>query len=265
MGSFDETCGVSGLSLGLHQPVKMYFIASNYNFDVICYPTSLYVPCSFGIDMKYDDYGRYEFDTQQPAWRDFVRFLRNQAMHIPEGEDEQEFDPENPDHFDPEYLFDAMCDGGIRLKKRVPCDPDCIKVYPFPIHRDVFNDVCMAPGRDVCNKPISVDTFMKGILEKTEICSLSKDSLGSLCSVFLPRHTERLYGGYAPWESYLECEELARCCAELEMLYHCCQVNRIMFVPTMSAGQSFHYKENAAFHSGCAKIARKLQKELNNL
>jgi hypothetical protein len=271
MGSFDMACGISGLSLGFGQPVKMYFIASNYDLDVLCYPTGLYVPCSFGIDMVYDDYGRYEFDVQQPAWQDFVGFLRKQAMHVPVGNNEcheQEFNPENPDHFDPEYLFDAMYDGRVGLKpfrKWLPDDPECIKVHPFPIHRDVFRDVCMAPGTDIFNKTVSVDSFQEEIEKRLDARILIPGFFEF--ADYLPYHTERLYGGYG-----LDCsfelfgrESLMRQCAELEMLFHCCLVNRIMFVPTMSAGQHFHYEENVAFHAGCAKIAKKLQRKLETM
>jgi len=51
MGSFDMACAITGISLGLQQPVKMFFIVKTEQEQPFVYPNDCYEFCSFGIDM----------------------------------------------------------------------------------------------------------------------------------------------------------------------------------------------------------------------
>lgn len=296
MGSFDMACGVSGLSLGCGQPTKMFFIVEDpFKEWVLCYPTSIYKFCSFGIDMIYYDYGYYEFDESQPQWQEFVRFIKENAIFIPQGDNEyheREFDPENEDHLKKDYLFDLMYHNRVKVMYKWLGEERRLTVHPFPIHKKVFDEVCLAP-RQGWRGLVSVDTIVDEITEGY------KKNNKEHCEVILDMYKEQLEKGEITQDQYdakaisldimfglsreiLQCREfmyqnysinkaskihgvdaLIRWSAEAGMLFSALLDNRIMVTPIMSAGQDGAWKDAAKFHQNIARIAMEIHHELD--
>ena len=293
MGSFDMACAVSGLSLGGSQPVKMFFIIESGYRDSLCYSTSQNRICSFGVNMTYDDYGRYEFDETQPEYKDFLRLIEEQGVYVPEGENrfhEKEFDPKNPEHLKSDYLFDLMYHNRVKFKGLFSQKE--LVVHPYPIHRHIFEQVCMTPfdhwrlgdniGRDnICDHlKRNVDERQNDFREIVkELSSVSLDK-GEITQELFDVRVEHFRDRYCRVDSssleldeffyrtydvnpFIEENGLDRFwerVAELHLLRNTLDENRIMVVPTMSAGQEWGFEDSIKFHKGCMDVALNLKR-----
>jgi hypothetical protein len=243
--------------------------------------------------MVYDDYGRYEFDVEQPAWKEFVRFIKENAYHTPAGENpyhELEFDPTNDAHFEPDYIFDIMYHQRLKLKRC--CNPDDnIIVYPFPIHKRVYDEVCLAP-RQSWRGDVNVDAVvarikngymeqLRQLIEIQEATYNEQLAKGELTEEqhkmkmlfieckkmdMISRETlgcrEFFYGVYSFYNAVdtLSTDDIIRGIAELTLVFDTMYTNNIMLNPIMSAGQDLDFEENAKFHTKCAEIATSVQR-----
>ncbi|SOK58912.1 hypothetical protein [Yersinia phage fHe-Yen9-03] len=61
MGSFNTTCSISRLPIGIGDEVKLFFIVKNpYNDSINCYTNNSWNIFGLPLDAVYDDYGRYK-------------------------------------------------------------------------------------------------------------------------------------------------------------------------------------------------------------
>lgn len=293
MGSFDMACGISGISLGRQQPTKLFFIVQD-DSDGLCYPTDGFKFCSFGIDAKYYDYGRYKFDTSQPAWQEFLVFLKERGVAVPKGENpyhDLPFDPKDEKHLDPDYLIDLMYHKRLKIKNY---RGDKVIVYPWPVHKRVFDEVCLAPYTSWRGNRVTVestiddfhgrmnetskrmrDTIKDGFLLALKSGEISKKEFDERIresDAWAGKHLtteidtmirEYFYGAYwipGPVER-LGLDVVVRMASEVNMMFHVLHENRIMVTPGMSAGQDYGFAESAKFHERLSKIAASIHRK----
>ena len=298
MGSFDMSCSLSGISLGMRQPTKMFFIIkSDYDW-LLCHPTNSYKFCSFGVDMTYDDYGRYEFDENQPAWKEFVRFVQENSIYVEEGKNpqhEKEFDPKNPDHLKPDYLFDMMYHNRVIVKVSMKSwggRKEQMTIHPYPIHKRVFDNICLKPFKGIYNGIIydanSINDETRERVEYMKITRYERFVNIYQTKVVSGEMTQekadeiinniRLdFGNYTPfsvgtYESFYHNysfvdfikkyghDEFWSQIGQICMMNHTLHNNRIMVQPQMSSGQEYCYEENIDFHQECVNILTELKR-----
>jgi hypothetical protein len=287
-------CRISGISLGRGQPTKLFFIVEDESHGHFCYPTDGFKFCSFGIDAKYYDYGQYKFDELQPAWQEFLAFIKEKGTVTPKGENpyhDLPFDPKNEKHLEPNYLFDLMYHMRVKIKNYRGKE---VVVYPWPVHKRVYDEVCLAPytswrGTRVTVKSTTKD-FRDRMMEtsKRVIASRKEELSAELkagninkkefkerlreSSAWAERHStteidmllrEYFYGAYwlpGPVER-LGLDMVIWMAAEVNMMFHTLQENRIMVAPGMSAGQDYGFAESAKFHKRLAVIADSIHRK----
>ena len=247
------------------------------------------------IDMVYDDYGQYECDESQPAYQEFVRFIKEKAIKVEQGENpyhEKEFDPENPEHLEYEYLMEQVDKGRVQLKMM----GNGCWYYPivnkFPIHKRVFDECLQSPlddfrgqitvenccdrMKDVGQSQYDMVGILKKVLqeqvedgkltqeeydEKMEDVGIRESEIqisGSMMGT-----NEYFYGQYNLTVAYKELgEELFwSSLGEVYMLYLWSMNLNKMITPVMSAGQEFGFEEKISFYDGVSKIANEIKTE----
>ncbi|KFZ27709.1 MAG: hypothetical protein KQ78_00019 [Candidatus Izimaplasma bacterium HR2] len=298
MGSFDMSCALSGISLGMRQPTKMFFIIkSDYDWS-LCNPTNLYKFCSFGVDMTYDDYGRYEFDENQPAWKEFVCFIQKNSMYVEEGENpyhEKEFNPKNSDHLKPDYLFDMMYHNRVIVKVSKKSGGGCkeqMTIHPYPIHKRVFDDICLKPFNGYNGVVYDANSINDEIRERIDINDKIRERIERIVDI----HQTKVVSGemsqekadeiinsiqldfdrYNPfsvgiYESFYHnysfvnfikkygLDEFWLQIGQICMMNHILYNNRIMVQPQMSSGQEYCYEKNIDFHQECVNIITEIK------
>lgn len=162
MGSFSETCGISGTSIGYgNEKARLIFIAENKGGicrGCNCYPTDLWYPISFALDVTYDDYGRYKIKEDSLEWtgfRFFIAFEIYKKAEIERMEKENEVEPNKYSYFDglragkditteqvlemtPEKVFNMIHEGKLYLS-------DGSRVDKFAITGRVWDEWAIAP------------------------------------------------------------------------------------------------------------------------
>lgn len=254
MGSFDMACAVSGISLGCGQKVKLLFIIANpWRTGFITSPTNLFTFCSFPIDAIYDDYGTYNIDEEQPNWKEFIRFVGENAKHmVHEGPGYKEFDPSKKNHLGQIYLQESIFLGRVAIQGE--------KLSPYPIHHHVYES--LMSRTETCIGSIDwgelcVEYKNDLFVDRKVVNYVASRIIHSGSGIFYPTYD---FGEYC---SNNETGVLAMNLAEIAMLNIWFTNIRHMIVPTMSAGQDFRYKESVRFHSVCVGIAKKLQEEFD--
>lgn len=294
MGSFDMACGMSGLSLGGQQPTKMFFIIENqYKDGFQCYSTDLFKFCSFGIDMVYDDYGQYDCDENQPAYQEFLRFIKERAVYVPQGGNqfhEKEFNPENPEHLEYEYLMEQIDKHRVRIKTMGNGCWHELPVSKFPIHKRVFDEYLQSPLDDIFDNKITVDNccdmhktaaiehdfstphLREIVTEQFENGEIDQETYDEKMSKLVDRvlvsgsainSNVYFYGQYNLTEAYSELgeEQFWSLFSQVYMLHLWSMNLNKMITPVMSGGQEYGFEEKIGFYDGVSKIANEIKSE----
>jgi hypothetical protein len=266
MGSFDIACSVSGISLFGSQPVKLFFILPNCwrgEWDNHIGPNEMYRFCSFGIDATYYDYGQYDIDIEQPNWKEFVKFIRENAVCIEQGENryhEKAFDPGNSEHMKQEYLLENLTKGRVLIK--CSCTGKDLQVSHYPIHKDVYDEILMA----------DVSTWNG---ESSRVF-FERQAAKQLCSELDPMTRalfitgDMIYGGksfhpgykFSSYDNKYGADALMGNIIDVSMMILWLEEVRKQVVPSMYAGQDPHYEEVIEFHAKCADIATRLKEKM---
>lgn len=114
MGSFNATCGISGLGISGNDPVKVFLIQKNQfaRNQGICNVDSLWVPKSFPIDAKYNDYGTVDSYIEGFKTKIWLKLLDKDLIE----KEATDHDPEVKKGMSFEDFLGDMREGRIEVK-----------------------------------------------------------------------------------------------------------------------------------------------------
>lgn len=125
MGSFNETCALSGLNIEPGTPVKLVFLTeSPYRRSGRgCYINDHYGLRTPPIDGTYDDYGRCAFDENQPVVKLVVDKFREELVEQPFGFN-QYHDPPTPTEPTIHQLFESAWEARLLVRDNLGTPDD---------------------------------------------------------------------------------------------------------------------------------------------
>lgn len=271
MGSFNETCGVSGLPIGWKTPCRI-FVIRPHSYLPLHYQ-SVWEPLVLGsFPGIYDDYGKLKSLEDGPAIRTQHRILRGLAREFPEETRKRHWEifKRYPD--DPSAILE-LCERGV-LNVFTP-HGDCV-CAPFYVREDVYRhviDLCRGLtdfwGRDV------VDTTKEMVRRRFEhhdaIQRLMQE--GQESGDFDHKTMARLNVGQDEYESiesrYLASEmlrtadmddpevreDLAQAMIEFEIFSDGMDRIQVTWGPKTYRGQESDYRFHAEWHRALARLA----------
>jgi hypothetical protein len=184
MGSFNATCGISGIEIGYEDKLRLVFIAEKTGGllrGCNCYPTDLWYPISFAIPAVYDDYGTCKINEKSLEWAGFRYFVAREIHTKSENERmtaENEANPKTHSYFDffraastltqeqvdaitPEKVFNMIHEGKLFLSGGG-------RVDVFPIKQEVWNQWASAPFENYSGEEVTLDTLLEDTLKEVK-------------------------------------------------------------------------------------------------
>lgn len=144
MGSFNTSCAISQLPIGMGDEVKLFFIVAHPAVDRNhLFPNHYYDIVGLPLDVVYDDYGKYalvENDKNQKIWETLNRYFKESLVPVSSGGNrrEPEVDPNNVT-FD--SIQDAIWEGCAHVKYKFFDQPEQqLALAVYPIHAELYNE-----------------------------------------------------------------------------------------------------------------------------
>lgn len=137
MGSFNETCALSGLTITPGDKVKLVFLSESpyRRTSRGCYINDHYVLRTPPISGEYADYGKCEFDESQPVVKLVVDKFREELVEQPFGFN-QYHDPPTPADATIHQLLEAAWEGRLQVRDNLGT-PEDREPEGFPTWRRV--------------------------------------------------------------------------------------------------------------------------------
>lgn len=124
MGSFASTCCVSGLPIEAGDPVRWLLLNQSPYDSHWCESTSVWVPRTWPIKAKYNDYGSIEEWEEGPVLDVILKGFQLDLMERGQGENSYHDPPVRKDMTFP-HLLDAVWEDRVRVcRERHPPDED---------------------------------------------------------------------------------------------------------------------------------------------
>lgn len=291
MGSFNETCMVSGLPIGYGDEVRVVVIKKSPYKESGClvYPSDLWSPVSMPIRAKYDDYGNAYPIKEDETMAAFALGLLNTALEpIEQGENQyHDIAVKSLDSWD--ILLNACHEGRLRFKNSysgVPWSP----ATRVMIREDVWQSMLKQKFSGWWGKSNLVQTLKDAdeyfkhfvniddtyphskLLARMQAEHGGKKGPGwsynfyaegysfIIKNVFLSRMEDKLTSGEWTLEDSLF-KQISQAFSELAFVQYQFRYIGKMWTAMMTSGQEYHWKECMTFHQNVAKIAEALVKE----
>ena len=130
MGSWNGTCGLSGLPIISGEEIYVFPIIEGYSGS-FCYATALYNPMIIPFRAKYNDYGAGE-ECAGPALDMIINNIKSELIELQVGENEYHDIAVKREGFDAEKFFEVVHKKRLRVSNPLKAYPDQKK------HRNIF-------------------------------------------------------------------------------------------------------------------------------
>lgn len=140
MGSWNGTCGLSGLPVTHGDEIYVFPIVENQR-DSFCYSSALYRPNVMPFRAEYNDYGGGE-NFSGPGLELVIAGIRDSLVEMEVGENKFHDIAVKRDGFDADVFFDAVHEGRLLFKNPLRGyggQPEHINVYFTMIRKDVID------------------------------------------------------------------------------------------------------------------------------
>ncbi|AMM43682.1 hypothetical protein FDG95_gp117 [Pectobacterium phage vB_PcaM_CBB] len=144
MGSFNTSCAISQLPIGMGDEVKLFFIVAHPAVDRNhLFPNHYYDMVGLPLDVVYDDYGKYELvdnERNKSIWETHSRYFKEALVSVPAGKRsrEEEVDPNNITF---ESIQEHIWEGRARVKYKFFDMPEQeLALAVYPIHAELYNE-----------------------------------------------------------------------------------------------------------------------------
>lgn len=107
MGSWNKTCGLTGLPITYDEDVLVFPIIESPKMRGRCYSTALWSPMNLCFASKYNDYGGGE-KSDEIMSDIIINLLRNDLVELEQGENEYHDIPITREKFDEEMFFNGV-------------------------------------------------------------------------------------------------------------------------------------------------------------
>ncbi|SOK58377.1 hypothetical protein [Yersinia phage fHe-Yen9-04] len=189
MGSFNTTCSISRLPIGIGDEVKLFFIVKNpYNDSINCYTNNSWNIFGLPLDAVYDDYGRYKLiETEQniSIWEVYKRNFEERILEVSKGERYRECGVSKTNiTFD--NLQDAIWENHAKLVHTFFDDPEKhLTIQVMAVHKTVYEHMSTSytywngtiDANETTEKVLSHELCESFLTYKDIIESYNEDSL----------------------------------------------------------------------------------------
>lgn len=290
MGSFNETCMVSGFPIGYGDEVRVIMIKKSRYKESCClvYPSDLWSPVSMPVRAKYDDYGRAFPIPENQTMAEFALGLLNTVLQpVEQGENKyHDIAVQCLDNWD--ILLDASHEGRLLLKNSG--HPTASPATRVMIREDVWQsmlatsfrkdwrnrspytvDRCQESARRYFSNFVNMDTSspINALIARMNAENGTGDEDGPgfsynfynegysfiIKNVFFDRIQDKLESGEWGLDHPLF-QQIERAFVELAFIQRHFHYIGKMWVPMMTSGQDQQWDECMEFHAKLARVAR---------
>ncbi|EBS4516711.1 hypothetical protein DQT32_04785 [Salmonella enterica subsp. enterica serovar Braenderup] len=146
MGSFNTTCSVSRLPIGIGDEVKIFFLIKNpYSDNINCYINDNWNLFGIPLDATYDDYGSYalvENERNEQIWNAYAREFRERILEVEQGPNRFHDCPVSRDNITFSTIQNAIWEGRAQLvHKFLDDDPINLPIRIMAVHKSVYDSI----------------------------------------------------------------------------------------------------------------------------
>lgn len=146
MGSFNTTCSVSHLPIGIGDEVKIFFLIKNpYSDNIHCYANDTWNIFGIPMDAVYDDYGTYQLienEKNLKIWDSHAREFRKRILEVEQGPNRFHDCPVSRDNITFESVQNAIWEGRAKLiHKFLDDDPVNLTIRIMAVHKSVYDSI----------------------------------------------------------------------------------------------------------------------------
>ncbi|AFC21564.1 hypothetical protein GAP32_116 [Cronobacter phage vB_CsaM_GAP32] len=146
MGSFNTTCSVSRLPIGMGDEVKIFFLIKNpYNDTHKCYINDNWNLFGLPLDAIYDDYGKYELVENEKnirIWETYAREFKKRIVEREQGPNQFHDCPVSRSDITFSTIQDAIWESRANLEHKFLDDNSVdLKIEIMAIHKKVYDSI----------------------------------------------------------------------------------------------------------------------------
>jgi len=171
MGSFNETCMISGLPIGYGDDVRVILIKKGSNAGrsreggCLCYPWDLWSPVSPPIKAKYSDYGVADLFETSKVMASFTLDTLNSILHPIEKGENQYHDIAVESLTSWDFLFNACHEGRFFLKNSYSSNPFSVATRVM-VREDVWQSMLTHKHEHWrSQEPVTIGTYYTDCLK----------------------------------------------------------------------------------------------------
>lgn len=146
MGSFNTTCSVSRLPIGIGDEVKIFFLIKNpYSDNIHCYANNAWNLFGIPLDAIYDDYGTYklvENEKNLKIWEAYAREFSKRILEVEQGPNRYHDCPVSRDNITFDTIQNAIWEGRAKLvHKFLGDEPMDLPIRIMAVHKVVYDSI----------------------------------------------------------------------------------------------------------------------------
>lgn len=146
MGSFNTTCSVSRLPIGVGDEVKIFFLIKNpYSDNIHCYANDSWNLFGIPLDAIYDDYGTYELvenEKNLKIWEAYAREFKKRILEVKQGPNQYHDCEVSRDNITFSTIQNAIWEGRAKIVHQFLDDaPMNLSVRIMAVHKTVYDSI----------------------------------------------------------------------------------------------------------------------------
>lgn len=146
MGSFNTTCSVSHLPIGMGDEVKIFFLIKNpYADNIHCYANDAWNLYGIPLDAVYDNYGTYtlvENERNLQIWDAYAREFRKRIVEVEQGPNQFHDCPVSRDNITFDTIQNAIWEGRAQLvHKFLDDEPIKLTIRIMAVHKAIYDSI----------------------------------------------------------------------------------------------------------------------------
>ncbi len=249
MGSWNETCGISRMSIKEGQQVKAFLIVKRApQTGGTCYIDDIWTPIGLPIDVTYDDYGRFTpIKSNDVNCTKLLSYIQDNAIAMEQGKNKHHDIPVVPSELTWETINEAI------HERRLILGDDSynhIKMHVswFAIHPIIYKSMMQSTKNGVYDEFKNIKNIFHNIDDKYQkyldncndtLGDLELEAIKCLSNISIYDECSLIFGSGTKMNKFINSEstdDIIELAAEVVVLKKSMEMLRIPFAPVTGIG-----------------------------